>query len=546
MRVSRWLLVIWFCFLARAFFYCAALPLWEGFDEWAHFGVVQRMAFRSEPLVSRDSALPRDVAASLDLLPLPWELRNLPPPSTTHDAFWRLSPAERSRRESLFHAIPQAWALEDAPKLQTYEGLQGPLYGWIMTPLLLAARHTHLATQVLLLRWFGVAIVSFVIPLSFLACRRVFRDSALALGCAAVVAAMPGLLIDVAHISNESVAVVLFTVLIWLSLEIADKGLTSLRALSLGAVLGLGLLAKAYFLTALPPVAVQLVWKWRRDRRALLVPITAAIVAGWWYVRNQLTTGAVSGMQESATLPHATLGDQLRQAARIHWGGVVDSVMFSHLWLGSWSTLMVRSWMYHFLYLLIALAAAGLVWAALRPARTSQIRAGLPALAILAMFFLVFWLGQLYHTIVMFMVWGMATTLGSYLYAVVTAEAALCVAGLRAIVPPFARHLVAPFGVALFALLDLYTMHFIELPYYAGLTAHRPNGPVAAFHPGGVSLAEVLARLHAFKSGLLSEQLLIALWIAYVGATIALVAIAMLAGFSSRCAMSNSHAGQPC
>ncbi|MBZ5729136.1 MAG: hypothetical protein LAP87_29690 [Acidobacteriia bacterium] len=526
MRARRWLVAIWFCFLARAFFYCAVLPLWEGFDEWSHFGVVQRMAFRGEPLVSRDSPLPGDAAASLDLVPLPWELRNFAPPSATHDVFWRLPPAERARRESLFRAISPAWALQDAANLKTYEGLQGPLYGWIMTPVLLAARHAHLATQVLLLRWFGVTIVSLVIPFSFFACRRVFRDPSLALGCAAVIAAMPGLLIDAAHVSNESVAVVLFTLLIWVSLEIADRGLSLRRALSLGAVLGLGLLAKAYFLAALPPVFLLLAWKCRRDRHALLVPLATAAIAGWWYVRNLLTTGAASGMWESATLPNATFFDQIRQITRIHWGVVVDSIMFSHLWLGSWSTLTVRSWMYHLLYLLIALAAAGLAWDALRPVRTSQTRARLPAFSVLAMFFVAFWMGQLYHAITLFMVWGIATTLGSYLYAVVTAEVALSVAGLRALVPLAARSLVAPFGVAIFALLDLYTIHFICLPYYAGLIAHRPGGFLATFHVGGAGLAEVLARLHAFKSSLLSEPFLAALWIAYLGATAALAAIA--------------------
>ena len=69
MRATRWILAIWLCFLARAFFYCAALPLWEGYDEWSHFAVVQRMAFRGEPLVSRFSQIPRDVAASLELAP---------------------------------------------------------------------------------------------------------------------------------------------------------------------------------------------------------------------------------------------------------------------------------------------------------------------------------------------------------------------------------------------------------------------------------------------------------------------------------------------
>jgi hypothetical protein len=529
MRARRWLLAIWLCFLARAFFYCAALPLWEGFDEWSHFGVVQRMAFRGEPLVSRESPLPRDVAASLEMVPLPWELRQYSPPSATHDVFWRLDPAERARREALFRAIPPAWALEDTANFKTYEGLQGPLYGWTMTPLLLAARHLHLATQVLLLRWFGVVIVSLVIPLTYLACRRAFRDTSVALGCAAVVAAMPGLLVGVAHVSNESVAVALFALLTWLAVVVADSGLTRVRALSLGAVLGLGLLAKAYFLTALPPVALLLLWKCRRDRRALLVPLATLAIAGWWYVRNLITTGAVSGMWESAALPQSTFGDQLRQVTRIHWGVVVDSIMFSHLWLGSWSTLTVRSWMYHFLSLLIALAAAGLAWDATRPAGKSQLRSNAAPFGVLALFFLVFWLGQLYHVITLFMVWGIATTLGSYLYAVVTAEVALCVAGLRAIAPRGVRSLAAPSGVALFALLDLYTMHFVALPYYIGLTAHRPNGMLATFHPGGIGLAEALARLHAFKSGLLSEPALAALWLAYLGATAVLVGIAFAA-----------------
>ena len=176
--------------------------------------------------------------------------------------------------------------------------------------------------------------------------------------------------------------------------------------------------------------------------------------------------------------------------------------------------------MYHFLYVLIALAAVGLA-RELRPTR--------PALAVLAIFFLAFWLGQLYHTITLFMVWGIATTLGSYLYAVVTAEVALCVAGLRGIVPARVRALVAPIGVAIFALLDLYTMHFVELPYYTGMIAHRPNGFLATFHPAGVSLGEVLARIHVFKSSLLTEPVLAALWIAYLLSTVALVAIALYA-----------------
>ena len=63
----------------------------------------------------------------------------------------------------------------------------------------------------------------------------------------------------------------------------------------------------------------------------------------------------------------------------------------------------------------------------------------------------------------------------------------------------------------------------IAIPYYTGLIAHRPNGPVAAFYPGGAALSEVLPRLASFKSPWLGEPLLMALWIAYVAATLAIV-----------------------
>jgi hypothetical protein len=514
MRTPRWLLAIWLCFLARAFFYCAALPLWEGYDEWSHFATVERMAFRGEPLVSRFSQIPLDVDASLRLAPVSWECRYLPPPSATYDDFWRLPPGERARREAEFRAIPSAWALEDSTgSLKTYEGLQAPLSAWLLTPVLLAARGAHLSTQVLVLRWFAMAILSLVIPLTFLTARAVFRHDATALSCAAVVAAMPGFLIGIARVSNEYLAVVLFTLLLWLCVE----KLTRFRLIAIGAVLGLGFLAKAYFLAAIPPVALLLFWKCRR-RQALLVPLVTLAVAGWWYVRNLLTTGTLSGMWESAVQPHATLGDQLHHAAGVPWLVTIDSVLFSHLWLGAWSTLTVRSWMYHLFYVLIALAMLGLAF-----------RMSTAAIRILAVFVLSFWLGQLYHANLLSMVWGIATSLGVYLNAVAAGEVTLCVAGLRVFLPRAARRFVAPAGVALFALFDLYTMHMVALPYYTGLIAHRPGGPVASFHPATASFAEFLARFAAFKAPLLQPPVLVALWACYAAATAGLVVLAFAA-----------------
>jgi hypothetical protein len=510
----RWLTAIWLCFLARALFYCAALPIWEGYDEWSHFAVVERMAFRGEALVSRTAPIGRDIAESLELAPVAWECRTLASPSLTQDDFWRLPAEERARREAQFRAIPTSAARQDSGgPLRAYEGLQGPLYGWIMMPVLLVASHAHLSTQVLLVRLFGVLLVSLIIPLTYRIARSVLGEGA-ALGCAAIVAVMPEFLIDTARAGNDGVAAVLFTAVIWVSLEVLRHGLTYGRALALGAALGFGLLTKAYVLTALPPVAILLLWK-ERHRRALVVPLVALAIAGWWYIRNQLTTGAVTGMWESALRSNAGIGEQAHEIGRIPWGVAIDSILFSHLYHGGWSGLTVRSWMYHFLYLMIAVAAVGLM---VRVRRRGLVDAT-PWLLLLA-FFGFFWAGQLYHVIPMFMVWGIPSSLGCYLYAVVAAEVVLCVVGLRALVKP-----AAAIGVALFGLLDLYTIHMVAIPYYTGLIAHRPNGAVAAFHPSGEALGQVLPRLVMFKSPLLTQGLLAVLWIAYAGGTVLLVVL---------------------
>src|SRR6185503_15309837 len=95
-RVPRLLLLVWTCFLVRGAFYSAAFPIWEGFDEWAHFAVIERMVEHGEPLVWRHAPVSREIEASLQLAPVPWELRYLSPPSVTQDDYCRLSAAGRA------------------------------------------------------------------------------------------------------------------------------------------------------------------------------------------------------------------------------------------------------------------------------------------------------------------------------------------------------------------------------------------------------------------------------------------------------------------
>ena len=59
--ISRKLLpAIWLCFLFRCWFYASMFPLWEGYDEFAHFGVLRAIVNSHTLLPPTDQPGPRD------------------------------------------------------------------------------------------------------------------------------------------------------------------------------------------------------------------------------------------------------------------------------------------------------------------------------------------------------------------------------------------------------------------------------------------------------------------------------------------------------
>jgi hypothetical protein len=264
-------------------------------------------------------------------------------------------------------------------------------------------------------------------------------------------------------------------------------------------------------------------WRVRGERRAVagravLLGAISLFLSGWWYLRNWQSTGTLSGLSESVMLRGVTPGEMLRRASELNWAKAIDAIFLSHIYFGGWSSLTVRSWMYHLFYAAILLAVVGLV----RLLR-------LPAIQALLLIYLSFWLGQLYNVTILYMSKGLAGSMGWYMYAVVGAEVTLCLAGLRRLVPAYAARWVAPAGAGMFALLDIYTVHWVAIPYYTGMIQHRANGSLGALHNAGfqnVGVSGAVERLTAFKGPFVPAPLLVGLWLLYLGGSVTAVACA--------------------
>ena len=159
-RVQYFVLMVWACFLWRGLYYASFLPVWEGYDEWAHYSFIQYLAtHKTLPVPVRDR-VSREVDESFQLLPLPWELRGYSKPSLTHDMFWRLPTGERIRRQEQLRALPREWAQQTSsygPLI--YEALQPPLYYWLSSWLLRPIMTSPLVMRVFVLRWWTVNFI---------------------------------------------------------------------------------------------------------------------------------------------------------------------------------------------------------------------------------------------------------------------------------------------------------------------------------------------------------------------------------------------------
>ncbi len=502
-QISRWnslanklLIVLWLCFIVRGCFYCALLPVWEGYDEPSHFAFIQYVIeHRGLPVVT--TPVSREVQASLHLMPLSWEqrLHELESPIYTEDSYWQLPEGDRNELREKLRSIPPAWQSQAGTAPAMYEAQQAPLYYWIMSVPMRLAASWGLPARVLLIRILSVLLASLLVPIAYVTANEVFLSRAQALAIAAVITCMPELMIDISRAGNESLAIVVFSLFTLSLLRAAQPG-KSMWFLIAGIVLGIGLLSKAYFLVAIPAYAVvALHCAWHDERKRILLRATAglcvaAIISFGWYWRNHALTGSWSGEINDVAASHRGVAHLIAAIPHVNWIGGVTSVLVSHIWFGAWSFLKLPKPV----YLIFLLGIVAIVIGVAKAIAKDRFRSS--ALFVAFAIYGFFWLGLLYDVLITYISSGSSSSTGWYLYAVVLPEILLIAWAVNSLVPAHLRWAVLPAIATLFAAIDLYGVHFLLAPYYTGMIAHVAGSEVV--HPARLSAtAECRAGIHS-------------------------------------------------
>jgi len=453
--------ILWLAFVVRGCYYCAQVPIWEGLDEWAHFAALQYFAEHGH-MPARSDPIADEVMRSLELTPLPWSNNGWIAGAVNHDEFWRLPQEQRAQRlDELGHLNASYRRPANLPpsSQRQYEAQQAPLYYLVLFPAYQLSRGWSLPAQVTFLRVLGVLLASAVVPLTYAIARLVPAARKAAIPVTAFVAAMPAAILLISRVGNDTLAVPLMTLALYYC--VAGK-----RPIPAGLTLGAALLTKGYAIVLVPVFAV-------RNRKALAI---ALLIAGWWYAGNLVSTRTLTGDQMMAGAS-TRLPEIVNALHQIAWIRVIDFGATTHIWIGGWSFLQLRSWMYR-VWEVIALT--GLCGLALLTFRRPRILAG-PAGILMAVQAL-FLLAAASLAFATFLTLHASAGAGWYLVAICAAEAALLACGFAGMLG-LRRARIAMAGVVLLALvLDLYTVHFLLAPYYSGLIRHRPNGTLEAFH----------------------------------------------------------------
>ncbi|MDO8263096.1 MAG: hypothetical protein Q7T21_07705 [Gallionella sp.] len=472
------ILVLYFASLfSMGLFNLATTPIFEGFDESWHYSAIRQIAYLGKITMRDDSYLDQMVFDYRG--PLPYESGSPPfERGPTYGQFVRDRALGDSYIARYRDAVPPGKFELSAETNNLYR--QHPaLYFAILAPVLKLAEGASLVTQVFVLR-----LVSYLMALSGVALGllAVFgrQGSApagqrfpLLLGFLAYPFVAPMFFPEFARIGTDSLCLLLVGLLAYLMSRWPASGGRIRWSLSIGVVIGIGLLTKAFFVPIAAAVFMYILTPLVVRRSAEPMPanplptlaaifLPAAAIGGGWYVYSYLVHGTLSGSNMGIWLAQrggllANLGSTFSLAVFLRG---ISATAVTYIWGGTQSLAHLP----YALYGPMLVAAACLFAAYCVRLRSIPLRDPLWLTMWLIIFFTA---GIFWHAASNMVVGGNGNTPGWYFHILLPFLAPAIGVGLHALLGR-SRSGPVVFGFALYAAVFIVVASWFQLALFSG------------------------------------------------------------------------------
>jgi hypothetical protein len=339
-RTTLQLLSAW---LALGVAYISFLPPWEGFDETAHHSYLQQLVDTRQVPRRGASFLSEDVEEYARRAPLPYDA---PLGRLTYRSFFEAPPDTVAVGRAAIQGRPASPRQYVPGSVPNWQQQHPPLAYVALAPVYLTTAHLSWAAHLWSLRvaaylvaWLSLAIAAAACMAGARATTGADRDRwhwAL-IGVSIWPLCFPAWFPDMARLGNDAFSAALVSG-IWLTtVRCRDRIVGMKPALTLGMLVGAGLLTKAFFIPVAAGLTAYICLDGGRHeplgRRAAAVTVmlvTAGVIAGWWNLENwqqyydlatsQRTGGLFNGLAQRFSVA-AWLRGHAALVATVAWPG---------------------------------------------------------------------------------------------------------------------------------------------------------------------------------------------------------------------------------
>ena len=290
-------------------------PLWEGYDEYAHFGYIQHVV-EEKTLPTFQDQLSNEIVYTFDKTPMQNSFLWVPAYSGKevlvypYSIYWdNFDLKEIKNNRQLISSQPLESRFNSEQLVPIYESQQPPVSYFLHVPVYLLFYDQDILTRVFALRIFSVLITALAVVVAYKTISLLFDDRFIRVGSMIFLVFNPMITSNVSRVNNEAVTILLFSVFLYL-MVLYLKGKTNTKyVLVIGIVLGLGLLTKSTFMPAviLVPIFIYLkhiqnnaikprISKLKSFKNLGLIFGIMIPMVFWIYI-ERFTTGNLSGIR---------------------------------------------------------------------------------------------------------------------------------------------------------------------------------------------------------------------------------------------------------